>query len=375
MVLDSIVPLLELEYLDKKRFHKAISILNRPQNILKKKLILKLSNGKKKVFQSFRIQHSDTYGPFLGGVKYSKYLDEREVRELATQESIKSAIVDIPFGGAFGGIEIGKSKLTNRDLERLSKIYSQFLSVHIGIWKDILVTNSGTDDMTMSWMKEAYEKKKKFHSPATFTSNKYHLDGASIVLGEYLKQSDFSSRFRKLDVAISGFGDRSYIFASNLSSQNFRVVALTDDKGGIVDSNGFDIEEINSLKEKYSDLKEVSTMCNKEFINNEKLLELPVDILVVADGYEIEIKIKSETLPSELLNCGFNVIAHLDWICKMHGYKWSREEVSKKLNAVMIKTFNEIKNIVDEKKINYKEACVFLGTKRIIDSMMERGRA
>lgn len=391
MKLDSIVTLLEADYKDKKRLHRAINILKRPQNILKKKLILKLANGKRGVFQSFRIQHNDANGPFMGGIKYSKGLSEDDVKQLAFNESIKSALVDLPFGGAFGGIDINTKKVTDRDLERLTKLYSQFLSSHIGTWKDVVKTDKGTNSQIMSWLMEAYEKKKKFHSPATFTINRHNLDGAPIVLEEYLKTSNIFSRFRKLDVAVCGFGSRAHTFVDNMKSQNFRIVAVSDSSGGIVNSNGFNIEEVKKLKEKFYSLKEVSVMEKIEFITTEKLLELPVDILIVAtENTKLEginaklvlelvnlnqgIETKGEVLPSVLLNSGFSALAHLDWVQKIHGYKWAKEEVLKKLHTVMAKTFLEIKNIVEERKISYSDATLYLGVKRIIDAMMERGR-
>lgn len=390
MVLDSIIPILEKEYLDKKRFYKAIRVLRKTQNSFKKKLSIKLSSGKKGVFQSYRIQHNDCLGPYMGGVKYSPVLTEDEVIKLSFFESIKSALVEIPFGGSFGGIVVDTDKLKGRDLERISKCYSQFLTPYIGVWKDVLIPNAGASDQTSMWMLDSYEKRKKFHSPAAFTSNKYNLDGASIILDEYIKSSNLFSRFRKLDVAISGFGDRAYSFASNLNKQNYRIVALTDSKGGVVNSNGFDIEEIKLLKDKFYDLKEVSIIKGIEFISNEKLVELPVDILVIATKQSEVVKTNAKivlemtnrelnlentvVLPSLLLNSGFNAIAHLDWVQKMHGYNWSKEEVLKKLTLKMKKTFSDIKSVMDENKLNYRHASYYLGVKRILNSMMERGR-
>ncbi len=391
MVLDLIIPVLEKEYPDKKRFYKVLRILRKSQNSFKKKLSIKLSSGKKGVFQSYRIQHNDCLGPYMGGLKYSPVLTEDEVKKLALFESIKSALVDIPFGGSFGGIVVNTEKITEKDLERITKCYSQFMSANIGPWKDILIPNAGVNDKTMCWMMDSYEKKKKFHSPATFTSNKYNLDGAVYILDEFIKTTNIFSRFRKIDVAISGFGDRAYSFASNLNSQNFRIVALTDSKGGVVNSNGFNIEEIKSLKDKFYDLKEVSIMKNIEFISNEKLVELPVDILVIAtkqsevsktnaklvlEMTNRELNLDNVTiLPSVLLNSGFNAIAHLDWVQKMHGYNWSKEEITKKLATRMRKVFDDVKNISAHYKINFREASYYLGVKRIIDAMYARGRA
>jgi len=390
MSLELAISLLEQNYSDKKQFYKALRLFKKPQNSLKKKLTLKLSNGKKGVFQSYRVQHNDSLGPFMGGIKFSNILTEDEVKKLALFETIKSGLVDIPFGGSFGGISVDRDKVGTKDLMRITKCYSQFLSSNIGTWKDILMPNAGINDQTMAWMMDSYEKKKKFHSPATFTVNKYNLDGAVYVLEEYVRSSNLFSRFRKLDIAISGFGDRAYTFATNLNKQNYRVVAVSDSKGGVVNSSGFDVDEIKKLKDKYFDLKQVSIIENKEFISNDKLLELPVDILVVAtkqsDVVKTNAKIVLEMtnkelvipnaiiLPSLLLNSGFNVISHLDWVQKMHGSNWSKEDVVKKVNLKAKKSFSDVKKIAEEKNTDYRTASYYLGLKRIIDSMIDRGR-
>lgn len=401
--LDSIAQLLETSYSDKKRFHRAINLLKRPQNLLKKKLIVKLTNGKKKVFQSFRIQYNDSNGPFMGGTRYSKNLSEEDLKAFAFLESIKSSLVDIPFGGAFGGIDVNPATISTKDLERLTKLYSQFLTSHIGTWKDVLTTDVGISEAVTPWMVDAYEKKKRFHSPATFVDNRLNLDGSVFILQEYLKINNISSRFRKLDIAILGFGNRAFTFATNLNAQNFRIVAVSDTTGGIVNSNGFKIDEVKNLKDKFTTLKEVSIMQKIEFINNENLLKLPVDILVIAskenainlknvsnintklileltnfglttEAEEILIQKKIDILPDVILNSGLTILNHFDWIQKMHGYKWSREDLSKKLHTSTTKSFNEIKNVVVEKKISYRKAAYCLSVKRIIDAMIARGR-
>lgn len=401
--LDSIAQLLESDYPDKKRLHKAIKILKRPQNILKKKLILKLTNGKKRVFQSFRVQHSDARGQFMGGVRYEANLSEENVKGLSILESIKSALVDLPFGGAFGGIDVNQSKISPKDLERLTKMYSQFLTNYIGAWKDILFTESGTSNKTMNWAMEAFEKKKRSHSPATFNGNPHELDGAVYILSEYLKITNIFSRFKKIDVVIHGFGNRAYIFAKNLNNQNFRVVAVSDKSGGVVDSKGFDIEELKKLKNKFSTLKEVSAMKKIEFIDNEKLLQLPVDILVISsrEGIitkEVAEKINSklilelvnfgitkevgdtilnkniEIIPDIMVNSSFSTLSHLEWVQKMHGYKWTREEVSRRLIVTTTKLFRGVKEISNSKSINIRQSSYYMGVKRLIDSIMERGR-
>ena len=401
--LDSIAQFLESDYSDKKRLHKILNAIKRPQNILKKKLILKLVNGKKKVFQSFRVQHNDSNGPFFGGTRYSSDISEEQIKALAIQESIKSSVAGLPFGGSFGGVIVNPKSSNKKDLERLTKLYSQFLCNHIGPWRDVLTVEVGTSVETMNWMMEAYEKKKKFHSPATFNGNNFNLDGAVYFLNKYLKSSNTLPIFRKIDVAIHGFGNRSFTFAKNLNSQNFRIVAISDKSGGLVNSNGFDINELKKLKDKFSTLKEVSVMQKIEYIDNKKILELPVDILVVAskdkvvtkdvaevissrlvlelsnfgitnDGFEILSRKEIDVLPDILLNAGYSIISHIEWVQKMHGYRWSKEEVSKRLQTGILKMFADVEKVVTERNISYKDAGYYLGLKGIIEMMISRGR-
>jgi glutamate dehydrogenase/leucine dehydrogenase len=408
--LDSIAQILETSYSDKKglhsdkkRFHKAINLLKRPQNQIRKKLIVKLSNGKKKVFHSLRVQYNDANGPFMGGLRFDSNFNEENIKALAFHEALKSSIANISFGGAFGVVGVDINKVSLKDKERISKMFSQFLTPFIGVWKDIITTEKGTDEKTSSWMMESFERRKKMHSPASFTSNIAKLDGAIFILHSFLKSINYSTMFRKLDVSIHGFGNRGYLFAKNLTAQNFRVVAISDSTGGIVNSSGFDVEEIKKLKDKFGSLKEVSVMQKIEYVANIDLIKLPVDMLIVAskenvitrenadtitaknileianfaitkDAEQILLKKSINILPDLFLNSGFTILAYLEWIQKTHGYKWSREEVNKKLHISMSKIFEDIKILVDDKKISYREACLYLGAKRIIDAMMDRGR-
>ena len=412
--LDLIAPLLSTEYSDKKRFNNIIRRFKKPQDVLKKKLVVKLANGKKKTFQSFRIQHNDARGPFVGGTRYTPNLNEEELKGFAVLESIKTSAFDIPFGGGYGGVVIDRNKIPKRDLERITKLYSQFLAPHIGMWKDIISTNVGTNEETMAWMLESYEKKRKFHSPATFSGKPLVLGGslgaieavgvgAFYILQEYLKHSNLVSRFRKLEIAISGFGKNGYNFAKIAVNQGFKIVAVTDSSGGVVKSDGLEVEELKSNKNKFGSLKEVSSMVGMEAIDDRDLLKLPVDILVVASSEnnvtkEIAEKIEAklvlqisdfglkkeaeellrakniEVLPDILLNTGGLISTHLEWVQNIHGYRWGKEDFNSKLRSALIRGFNEIRNVVLEKKISYRQASYYLGLKRIVEAMTLRGR-
>lgn len=410
--LDKIIPLLELHYADKKRLHKAIKLLKRPQNLLKKKLLLKLSNGKKKSFLSFRSQYNDARGPFKGGIRFHPNVSESEVKALSFWMAIKCSVVNIPYGGGKGGIIVDPSKLSVKDLERLSKMYAQFLTPYIGPWKDVPAPDVNTNGQIMSWMLEAYEKKRKIHSPATFTGKPIELGGSLgreeatgqggiFVLSEYLGKQKIKKQNIKL--AIQGFGNVGYWFASLALKEGYKVVAVSDASGGVYDEKGIDIVKLKLEQQKYGSLKEVAGMTKLKFITNQDLLVLPVDVLVPAalenvinssNAKDIKAKIVIEmangpttpeadeilkskninVIPDVLSNAGGVTVSYFEWVQNLHGFRWTKEEVNKKLKPIMVDSFDDIHEVVSKRSVTYREAAFFLAVKRIIDAMMLRGR-
>lgn len=410
--LDKVVSLLEQDYPDRKRLHRAIQILKKPQNLLTKKLTLKLSNGKKKSFLSFRSQYNDARGPFKGGIRFHPDVNESEVKALSFWMAIKCAVVNIPYGGGKGGIVVDPSKISLSDLERLSKMYAQFLTPYIGPWKDIPAPDVNTNGQIMSWMLEAYEKKRKIHAPATFTGKPIELGGSLgreeatgqgglYVLEEYYKKINVKKTNLKL--AIQGFGNVGYWFAKLATDSGFKVIAISDGSGGVYDSKGLNIIKLKEDQKKFGSLKEVASMTKLKFISNEDLLTLPVDVLIPAALENVitkenakNIKAKCilemangpitpvaddilknnniDVIPDVLSNAGGVTVSYFEWAQNLHGYFWTKEEVNKKLKPIMTNSFDDMFEVVKNKKVTYREAAFYLAVKRIIDAMILRGR-
>lgn len=410
--LDLVVPLLLSEYSDPKKFKKAISILKKPQNLFKKRLTIKLDNGRQKSFWAIRSQHNDARGPFKGGIRFHKNVTEDEVKALSFWMSVKCAVAGIPYGGGKGGIIVDPKKLSQNELQKLSKSYAQFLATHIGPRIDIPAPDVNTNGQIMAWMLEAYEKKMKTQAPGAFTGKPLELGGSLgreeatgqgglFVLLAYLKAT--KKKVGGTTVAVQGFGNVGYWFARLATDVGMKVVGVSDSTGGVVNMKGLDIVKINEEKEKFGSLKEVSLMTKAKFISNEDLLKLNVDVLApsalenaISDQNAKDIQAlailelangpvtpeadgilesrKIDVIPDVLANAGGVTVSYFEWVQNLQGYYWDKKTVNNKLKPIITDAFNDIDDVVKTKNITYRKAAFFLAIKRIIDAMILRGR-
>lgn len=409
--IDEIAPLLENEY-QAKKFKKATSILKKPQRLLKSRLTIKMDSGKQKSFIAYRSQHSDARGPYKGGIRFHLSVSEDEVKALSFWMSVKCALVDIPFGGAKGGVKIDAKKLSLTELERLSKKYALFIADNIGPWRDIPAPDVNTNEKVIAWMLEAYEKKVGYHSPAAFTGKPLALGGsfgrteATGQGGVYVL--DFYAKKKKLTpsntkVAIQGFGKVGFWFAKLAEEKGFNIVAVSDSSGGIYEPNGLDLNTLFKLKEKFGSLLSVSKKNKLHFITNEELLSLKVDVLVPAaledvihkgNAKDVQANVilelangpttpeaekvltskKVEILPDVLCNAGGVTVSYFEWVQNLQGIRWTKEKVNKELKKVMSVAFEDVYKEVGLKKISYRKAAYLLALRRMITAMILRGR-
>jgi glutamate dehydrogenase/leucine dehydrogenase len=404
--------ILSEDYGDKRRFQKAINAILIPQRIVKGKISIKSKDGKKKVFQAFRIEHNDARGPFKGGIRFHPNVTEDEVRALATLMSLKCAVAGIPYGGAKGGVIVDPSKLTKEELKDLSIEYAKFITHYIGPWKDVPAPDVNTDGQIMSWMLEAYEKKTGMQAPATFTGKPLELGGSLgrteatgqggvYVLAAYAKAKKLNIKFST--VAVQGFGNVGFYFAKIAKELGFKVVAVSDSSSGIYNAKGLDIDVLSKFKDKGGAFKDYPLKVGMKLITNEELLELPVAVLVPAAlensiTKENVVKIRAkvvfemangpttseadaylfkkgiDVIPDILSNSGGVTVSYFEWVQNLYGYYWTKEKVNEELKKTITKAFGDIDAIKKSKKISYRRAANYLSIKRIIDAMILRGR-
>jgi glutamate dehydrogenase/leucine dehydrogenase len=407
--IDGVVPLLADDYPNSKEFKEAIVQLKKPQQLLTRQLKIKLDSGKSKSYVAYRSQHNDARGPYKGGIRFHPKVSEDEVKALSVWMSIKCAAVDLPYGGAKGGVIVDPKKLSKGELERLSRKYAEFISPHIGPWKDVPAPDVNTNSQIMAWMLDAYERKVGYHVPAAFTGKPVELGGSLgrteatgqggvYILESYIKEQKLIPR--KMTIAIQGFGNVGYWFAKLASMLGYVIVAVSDSSGAVYNSQGLDVDKMAEYKKKHGSLKKAEGV---KLLTNEELLKLGVDILVPAalenvihrenaedikakvvlelangpmtpEAEEILLQKSVDILPDVLCNAGGVTVSYFEWVQNLHGYRWTKKRVNKELKKIMDDSFAKINITKKEKRVSYRKAAYVLAVKRIIDAMILRGR-
>lgn len=379
--------------------------INEPDMIHEFSLPIKMDTGEVKMFKGWRIQHNNALGPFKGGIRFHPNTTREEVQALATLMSIKCAVAGLPFGGGKGGIAVDPKKLSEGELERLSRAFAAKISHFIGTDIDVPAPDVNTNPTIMAWMMDEYQKIVGYKSPATFTGKPVERGGSLgrteatgrggvIVLKALLSKLKTKIKFAgtKPSIAVQGFGNVGYYFAQIAHEEGYRVIAVSDSKGGMVHKDGLSPEK--ALKHK----KEKGTVAyTGKVITNDELLGLEVDVLVpsalenvinaqnmdkiqaqiiveMANGplteeaYEFLAEKEIIIIPDVLANSGGVSVSYLEWVQGKQGYWWSENEVNEKLEVIMKRAFEAIWEISVSKKITLKQAAFEVAVERIIQA-------
>jgi len=397
------------------------SMLSEPDRTIEVSLPIQMDNGSIKVFRGYRVQHNNIQGPYKGGLRYHPKVDMDEVKALAFWMTMKNAVVGVPFGGAKGGIALDSKSLSEIELEKLTRQFSRKLLDIIGAYKDIPAPDVNTNSKIMGWIADEYQKSNiknqisKNELLAVVTGKPIDKGGSEgrVVATGYGGVQVLMSMLKKLGkspkeltVAIMGFGNVGRHIAHFLQIEGFKIVALSDSRGGIYIPDGIrDTEEINKYKEEKGFLSGcycVGSVC--DFKNKEKLggrdikpediLELPVDILVPAalenvitsdNADKIKARIILEmangpttieadkvlnkkgvvVIPDILANSGGVATSYFEWYQNLHNEHWKEEEVLKKLKEKMEVASQEVYEVSLEYKTTLREAAYIQALKRI----------
>jgi len=367
-------------------------------------LTITMDSGKIKVFKGWRIQHNRALGPYKGGIRFHKDTVREEVQALATLMSIKCAVAGLPYGGAKGGIAIDPKTLSKTELERLSRAFAVKIAPIIGVDLDVPAPDVNTTPQIMSWMLDEYQKIIGHKSPSTFTGKPISLGGSlgrteATGRGGVFILQDLLAKMKKKSknttVAVQGFGNVGYFFAKLAHESGFKVVAVSDSKGGVYIKEGLNPVKIAEYKKKKGTLAGFGG----KNITNDELLTLSVDILVPAalenviseknmknieakiiiemangplteEAYEYLIKKTKVIVPDVLANSGGVAVSYLEWVQGKQGYWWSEEEVNNKLKIMMDKAFEAIWKKSLMKKMPLKQAAFEVGIERIVSALV-----
>jgi glutamate dehydrogenase (NADP+) len=411
-----------LSQLHEARIHLSVSdetieSLENPVAVLEVSIPVRLDDGSLKIYQGYRVRHSDVRGPGKGGIRYHPQVDLSEVKALAFWMTMKCAVIDIPFGGAKGGIVVDPKKLSRLELERLSRSFIQAIADHIGPEVDIPAPDVYTNSTIMGWMASEYARIKRKKVPAVITGKPLSLggslgreeatgQGAYYVIKKLAQKSGWNPK--KTTVAVQGFGNAGYQIAKLLYEDGFKIIALSDSKGGIFNPAGLDPVSIKEHKDETKQLRDiycdgsVCEMRDEQKISNEDLLQLDVDLLIpaalenqitsnnaeqiraqsiveVANGPTtpeadavLEAR-KIPLIPDILANAGGVTVSYFEWVQNKAGYYWSLEEVNTRLKQKMDLAFEKINTIAGAKKIPYRKAAYVLGLSRLAEAFEATG--
>jgi glutamate dehydrogenase (NADP+) len=388
---------------------EVVELLRHPKAVLHFSIPVRMDDGSLKVFEGYRVRHNNHRGPTKGGIRYHPDVSLDEVKALAFWMTCKCAVVGIPFGGGKGGIIVDPRELSHMELERLSRGYIQQAADFIGPDIDIPAPDVYTNARIMGWMMDEYSKIKRQHSPAVITGKPIPLGGSlgrddATGRGAYycIKELEKKKHWKPADitVAVQGFGNGGQHVARLLHADGYKVVAVSDSKGGIYKPEGFDVPSLIQFKNESRKLKAVycdGSVCetiDADSISNEQLLELDVDILIPAalenqitdknvDSVKAKVIVevangpmtpeadkamaKRDTLvvPDILANAGGVTVSYFEWVQNRQGYYWSADEVRDRLEKIMHGEFNAVYDLMVEHKTDMRTAAYAHALKRI----------
>jgi glutamate dehydrogenase/leucine dehydrogenase len=352
----------------------------RPDFIHEKEIKLEMDNGSIKTLQAYRIQHNNSLGPYKGGIRFHKKVSKEEVQALSTLMTIKCAVAQIPMGGGKGGVCVDPHQLSKTELKKLSEAYVEAFFDYIGPEKDIPAPDVNTNGKIMSWMVDKYSQITGKHQPATFTGKPIPQGGSlgrteatgrgGVIILNHLVRNVLQKKPTEMTIAVQGFGNVGSYFALIAQSYGFKVVAVSDSKGGLYNANGLQIENLFDRKKKDGTVSKNLTTDEKN-ITNEKLLELPVDVLVPSalenivhkdnmkkikakvivemangplteDATEYLVDQHVKVIPDILANAGGVIVSYFEWLQNKNDEHWTEEEVNKKLEEKMIISFDKV---------------------------------
>jgi glutamate dehydrogenase/leucine dehydrogenase len=359
-----------------------------------------MDDGSQKIFTGFRSQHNTVRGPYKGGIRFHPEVNLDEVRALSFWMTFKNAVVDVPFGGGKGGIIVDPKKLSKTELEKLSRGYVRKMAPIFGPTMDVPAPDVNTNGEIMSWMLDEYEKVVGHPAPATFTGKPIEKGGSEGRVeatgfggGVVFRNALAANLFTPLNntIAIQGFGNVASHFAESISDLPWKIVALSDSKGGIYNPDGFDIGAVENHKKQTGAL---SNFPGSETISNAALLELPVDVLVPSalenvltgeNASRVQAKMVLElangpttpeadqilnqngqiVIPDILANSGGVAVSYFEWYQNMQSEEWTREAVLQKLTLQMENAFDAVFETRKKYATDFRNAAYILACERI----------
>lgn len=384
-----------------------LGVLEKPERIVQASIPVKMDNGSVKVFDAYRVQFNSVRGPYKGGIRFHQDTDLDEVKALSFWMAIKCSVVGIPLGGGKGGVTVNPKELSEGEIERLSRGYARAFKDVIGPQKDVPAPDVYTNPQIMAWIADEFSKFKGHNSWGVITGKPLEMGGSQgrgsataqggfYVLQKLAQEINLSAG---ATVAIQGFGNAGSIMARLVSEAGYKVVAVSDSRGGIYNEAGLDVHAVAEHK---AQTRSVQDFADAQNITNEEILTLPVDVLIPAalenvitkenaaqvqakniielangpttpEADEILQKNGVILIPDVLANAGGVTVSYFEWVQNLQNFYWTEEEVLAKLQPIMERSFDDVWAIRTEHSINTRTAAFVSAIKRIAATLEKRG--
>jgi len=384
------------------------AILHKPKRELIVNFPVRLDNGDVKMFTGYRVQHNITRGPAKGGVRYSPDVSLDEVRALAMWMTWKCAVVNIPFGGAKGGVICDPYTMSAAELERLTRRYASEIALLIGPDSDIPAPDMNTNPQVMSWIMDTYSMHKGYSIPAVVTGKPLAIGGSEgrveatargvmIVAREAMREAGIKPE--QCSVVVQGFGNVGSISARLMAEMGCRVIGISDVSGGVYNPKGIDIHHALRHAKEHGELRGLR---GTENISNEALLELPCDILIPAarenqltpsNASRIQARLIVEgangpttpeadyifnqrgitVIPDILANAGGVTVSYFEWIQDLQHFFWTEPQVNQQLEAIMTRAYHAVRAKAYEQQVSLRMGAYLLAVSRVAEATELRG--
>jgi len=397
-------------------FNKAADVLGLPDTVrdillsplrsIKVNIVVESENNELLHFTGYRVQHDNSRGPMKGGLRFHPSMDEDHAGALANLMTWKTAVVDIPFGGAKGGIDCDPNSMSEKDLNLVTRRYVEHMKDLIGPTTDIPAPDVNTNAKVMGWIMDEYSKYKGF-SPAVVTGKPLHLFGSEgreeatgrgvmDVLAEALK--DRNESFSDVTVAIQGFGNVGSNAARLMAEQGARIVAVADHTGGVSNADGLDVSAlIDWVAEKHG----VKGFAGGDAFNGAEIITWDADVLIPAalegaitkdNANDVKASIIVEAanapttpeadeilnkrdvliIPDILANAGGVTVSYFEWTQNIQQFRWEHQRINDELGKVMRKAYRSVHEIAQEKNIDMRTAAFVLAIRRVGQAALAR---
>ena len=384
--------------------------LKYPERELRVSVPVRMDDGSVQVFDAYRVQHSTIRGPAKGGIRYHQDVTESEVRALAAWMTFKCAVVGLPYGGGKGGIVVDPYTLSKNELRNLTRRYTAMISPIIGPDADIPAPDVGTNAEVMSWIMDTYSMIKGHAVPGVVTGKPMEIGGArgrkeatgrGVTITALNTLKALGRKMEDVTVAVQGFGNVGSVSARLMAQEGAKVVAVSDASCGVYNKNGLNLQDIMAFTNEGKNLLE-GYKGDAQFITNEELLTLEVDILVPAalenqinksNAHKIKAKIIVEgangpttveadeilekkgvvVLPDILANSGGVIVSYFEWVQNIQSLYWDEEQINKRLREIMDDAFRSVWEIAKEKNVDMRTGAYLIAVKRVVDAHVLRG--